>query len=181
MLELKIGGEELYDETEERFIEAPSYILKLEHSLLSISKWESKWQKAFLDKSKPRSYEETIDYVRCMTLNKNVDSNVYKHLKRYDLAKINDYIDNKMTATWFAKQNQGPPSREIITSELIYYWMISNNIPFECEKWHLNRLLTLIRVCEIKQSPQKKMSQRELAARNHALNKSRRAKHHTKG
>lgn len=181
MLEIRVGGRELYDEENERFIETPSYVLKLEHSLVSISKWEAKWQKPYLDRNKQKTYEETIDYVRCMTVNKNVDPRAYMQLNRIDLSKIESYINNKMTATWFAKQKQGSPSREIITSEKIYYWMISNNIPFECEKWHLNRLLTLIRVCEVEQAPKKKMSQRELAARNHALNKSRRAKHHSRG
>lgn len=180
MLKIKVGGEEFYDEIKERFISNKSYILELEHSLLSISKWESKWQKAFLDKKKPRTIEETIDYIRCMTIN-DVDQEAYNHITSNDLLTIEEYINNKMTATWFSNQRQGAPSREIITSELIYYWMISNNIPFDCEKWHLNRLLTLIRVCEIKQTPQKKMSQRDLASRNHALNKSRRAKHHSRG
>lgn len=181
MLELKVGGQELYDEANERFISTPTYILKLEHSLVSISNWEAKWQKAFLDKKTERTQEQTIDYVRCMTINKNVDPNAYKAITTRDLMVIAAYIDDKRTATWFGKQKQGPPSREVITSELIYYWMIANNIPFECEKWHLNRLLTLIRICEIKQTPQKKMSKNELAARNHSLNKARRAKHHTKG
>lgn len=181
MLTLNIGGKEFYDEEKEMFLEQPSYILQLEHSLVSLSEWEAKWQKAFLNKKTQRTYEESIDYVRCMTLNKDVDTAVYEAINRYDLAKIIAYIDDKRSATWFSEQKKGPSSREIITSELIYYWMIANNIPIECENWHLNRLLTLIRICEVKQSPPKKMSQRDLAARNHALNKSRKAKHHTKG
>lgn len=183
MLELKLGGEEYYDEENDRFIESESYVLKLEHSLLSISKWEAKWKKAFLEKKNQQAMtiEESIDYVRCMTLNKQINPKVYELINMYHLMKINEYIDDKMTATWFGKQKQGPPSRKVITSEVIYYWMITNNIPFECEKWHLNRLLTLIRVCEAEQAPHKKMSQRELASRNHALNKSRRAKHGSRG
>lgn len=183
MLELRVGGQELYDEVNERFVNNPVYTLKLEHSLLSISKWESKWKVAFLDreKAKTRTMEMSIDYIRCMTINKQVDERAYSLIGVAEINRVNEYIDDQMTATWFAKQKQGPPSRKIITSEVIYYWMISNNIPFECEKWHLNRLLTLIRVCEAEQAPHKKMSQRDLAARNHSLNKARRAKHGSRG
>lgn len=180
MLVITIGGVEFYDEERKKFITNPSVTLKLEHSLISISMWEAKWKKPFLNtshKQKPRTYEETLDYIRCMTINKNVDPTVYDRLTRFDLQKIEDYIGDKMTATWFPKQNgKGSPNGEIITSELIYYWMIANNIPFECQTWHLNRLLTLIRVCEVKQAPAKKMSKRDIYAQNRALNAKRKAR-----
>lgn len=177
MLTLTIGGEELYDEENERFITNPSVTLKLEHSLLSVSEWESKWKKRYLNNDDPHTIEETIDYIRCMTINKDVDPAVYNRLTRFDLQKIEDYIADKRTATWFRKEEgKGNKTGELVTSELIYYWMIASNIPFECERWHLNRLLTLIRICEIKNSPAKKMSKKDLYAQNRALNAKRKAR-----
>lgn len=174
MLEIKIGGKEYYDEQTERFITDPSIVLKLEHSLISVSAWEAKWKKPFLKKRESHTYEETIDYIRFMTLNKNVNPGVYDRLTMAHIQTIESYIDDKMTATWFPKQQgQGRSSNEIITAESIYYWMIANSIPFECEKWHLNRLLTLIHVCEIKQAPAKKMSKKDIYAQNRALNAKR--------
>ena len=153
--------------------------LRLEHSLVSLSKWESKWCKPFLSKDE-KTVEETLDYIKCMTLDQNVDSNVYFCLTEENIKQINDYISAPMTATTFSNNKKGA-SREQITSELVYYWMIALNIPFECQKWHLNRLLTLIRVCEIKSQPPKKMSRSELASRNAALNEERKRKLNTTG
>lgn len=182
MLELTIGGQEFYDEDTETFVTEPATILKLEHSLLSVSKWESKWKKVFLDESKgKRSIEESVDYIRCMTINKCVPDDVYSRIRHIDMAKVDAYINDPMTATWFSKSRNGPSSHEKVTSEIIYYWMIINNIPFECEKWHLNRLMTLIQVCEIKQGKQKMMSQKDILAQNKAINAARRAKHHSRG
>lgn len=182
MLELNVGGQEYFNEETNTFSSNPPYTLKLEHSLLSISKWEAKWKKAFLNNTKPKTPEETIDYIRCMTINKGVPEDVYSRIKQIDITKVDEYINDKMTATWFSKiNNNGAPSRETITSELIYYWMISYNIPFDCERWHLNRLLTLIRVCESKQGNTKKMSKRDIIAQNRALNASRRKTHHSRG
>lgn len=182
MLTLEIGREEYYDEIEEKFIEAKPTILQLEHSLVSVSKWESKWKKVFLDSGTTRSLEESIDYVRCMTLNV-VDDSIYSKINKYDLYKINQYNNDTMTATWFSNRNNanGKRSNEKITSEIIYYWMIMNNIPFECERWHLNRLLTLIRVCEIKGSKQKMMTTRDIMAQNRSLNAARRKKSRSRG
>lgn len=173
---------EQYDEVNNRFIRSTKeQTLSLEHSLASISKWEAKWHKPYLGKE-PKTMEESIDYVRCMTLTQNVDSNVYTALAAMPqiLAQVSAYIDESMTATTFPKSNK-PPSREIITSEIIYYWMVSYNIPFECQKWHLSRLLTLINVCNVKNAPQKKMSRRELMARNRSLNAARRKRLNTRG
>ena len=114
------------------------------------------------------SDEETLDYIKCMTLTKNVDSDVYNHLTRENLKAVMDYIGDPMTATTFGKDDNGPMNREVITSELIYYWMIASNIPSEYEKWHLNRLITLIRVCSIKNTPPKKRSKRDIMSRNAA-------------
>lgn len=180
MLEITIPATELWDERNEEFITAKEQTLRLEHSLVSLSKWESKWCKPFLSKTN-KTDEEIIDYVRCMTLTQNVPDEVYRCLTDDNIRKINEYIDAPMTATWFHEDKAKGTSREQTTSELIYYWMIALNIPFECQKWHLNRLLTLIRVCNIKNQPPKKMSKRDIMSRNAALNAARRKQLNTKG
>lgn len=182
MLQLIIPSTEMYDENKECFINSKGCILQLEHSLISVSKWESKWKKPFLTKDQ-KTPEELIDYVRCMTINPQSvpDSEIYSALTQDMMKQISDYIDDSHTATWFSEKNQ-KQSREIITSEIIYYWMIASEIPFECQKWHLNRLLTLIRICSIKNeeasnSAKKKgpkINKSSLASRNTALNMARR-------
>lgn len=179
MLKIKIPSVEAYDEKNNLFINIPETDLQLEHSLVSIAKWESKWCKPFLSKEE-KTPEELLDYIKCMTLTQNVNPDVYNFIPNNILAKINKYIEAPMTATTFREDNK-KQSREIITNEIIYYWMVSFNIPFECQKWHLNRLLTLIRVCSVKNAPQKKMSAREIMARNKALNKARKAQMNTRG
>lgn len=162
-----------WDEKNEVFVEPKYQTLQLEHSLVSLSKWESKWCKPFLSNN-IRTDEEMLDYVRCMTITQNVNPEVYEHLTQEHIDQINDYIGAKMTATWFTDKSKGKTSRELITSEIIYYWMISLNIPFECQKWHLNRLLTLVRVCNEKNQPPKKMSRRETLNQYRELNRARR-------
>ena len=173
---------EQFDERTNEFIPitTKTQTLQLEHSLVSLSKWEAKWRKPFLSKER-RTAEESIDYVRCMTLTQNVDPNVYKAFTPQLLAEVSAYIDASMTATVVQKQGGKRTSDEYITSELIYYWMVSYQIPFECQKWHLSRLLTLINVCNVKNGPQKKMSRQEILARNRALNAARRKKLKTRG
>lgn len=180
MLQITIPSTELWDEQKEEFVYTKEKTLQLEHSLVSISKWESKWNKSFLS-SKEKTTEEIIDYIRCMTITQNVDPEVYTRLSNRTIQQIYDYINAPMTATVFSDTGRKGGNRDVITSELIYYWMIALNIPFECQKWHLNRLLTLIRVCEIKNAPPKKMSKRETMRRNAALNAARRKKYNTKG
>lgn len=172
--------QEGWDEEKQEFIEPKVQMLQLEHSLVSISKWESKWCRAFLSKSE-LTIEETLDYIKCMTLNKNVDPEVYEHITPSNIEEIKSYIAAPMTATYFYETKNGKPNRETITSELIYYWMIALNIPVEFEKWHLNRLLTLVQVCNVKNQPNKKMSRSELASRNRALNAARRQQLNSKG
>lgn len=135
----------------------------------------------FLSRTKELSQEETIDYIRCMTITQNVPPEIYKVLTQENIDEITAYIENPMTATYFSNTQGGPPNREQITSELIYYWMISLNIPIKCEKWHLNRLLTLIRVCNVKNQPPKKMGKKALMSRNAALNAARRKQLNTTG
>lgn len=179
MLTIVIPSGEQYDPVNNLFINTKEQTLTLEHSLVSVSKWEAKWHKPFISKEN-KTLEETIDYIKCMTITQNVDPNVYNFIDNDIIKRVYKYIDAPMTATTFSKDNS-PPSREIITSELIYYWMISLNIPVEFQKWHLNRLLTLIKVCSIKNSPKKKMSKRELMSRNRTLNASRRKNLNSRG
>ena len=180
MLEITIPATEQWDEVNQEFISTKEQTLQLEHSLVSLAKWESKWNKPFLS-GQSKTLEETIDYVRCMTLTKNVDPMVYSFLTNENITQVNKYIEAPMTATTFSKTDGDRPNREIVTAELVYYWMIALNIPFECQKWHLNRLLTLVRVCNIKNQPPKKMGRRELMSRNAALNAARRQQMNTKG
>lgn len=179
MLTITIPAVEMWDEKEEQFVYSPETTLELEHSLVSLSKWESKWQKPFLS-GKEKTEEEVLDYIKCMTLTPNVSPIIYDHLSEDNITDINHYIDAPMTATTFSDRNN-KPSREIITAELIYYWMITANIPFKCEEWHLNRLLTLIKVCGIKNSPPKKMSKREIMSRNASINAARKKQLNTRG
>ncbi len=180
LLEIVIPAFEQYDESTNTFLTSKEQKLALEHSLVSISKWESKWKKPFISRDK-KTVEETIDYIRCMTITKNVNPDVYYGIPVEIIKQINDYIDDPMTATWINSQEPKRYSRQVITSELIYYWMVTYRIPMECQKWHLNRLLMLIQVCDEKNKPPKKMSQRQIMSRNAALNAARKAKLHTKG
>lgn len=179
MLKITVPGLELYDEEKNEFINYKDQTLQLEHSLVSISKWEAKWHKPFLS-DEDKTLEEIIDYIKCMTITQNVKSDVYDRLTSDNIQTINDYIQDSMTATTFSDDKK-TGKKEIVTSEIIYYWMITYNIPMECQKWHLNRLLTLVKVCTIKNSPPKKMSNSEIISRNKALNAARRKKLNTKG
>lgn len=180
MLQIDIPEGEFWDESKSMFVNTKATTLTLEHSLVSLSKWESKWCKPFLEK-REQTTEEILDYIRCMTLTQNVDPNVYLALSSENIEKIKAYINHPHTATTIHENNNAPKNHEIVTSELIYYWMIALNIPVEFQKWHLNRLITLIKVCNIKNQPPKKMSQRQLMSRNAALNAARRQQLHTKG
>jgi len=180
MLTIKVLGVEAYDEKLEQFVTIGDLTLELEHSLVSLSKWESEFEKPFLGKEAKTS-EETLAYVRCMVLTENPPGNFLQRLSKENLETIHEYIDRKMTATWFSDQPGAPRSREVITSELVYYWMTVFQIPFECETWHLNRLFTLIRICNIKQAKPKKMSRAEIASRNRELNAQRKAQLGTRG
>jgi hypothetical protein len=170
-----------WDDKKQEFVVPEVQTLRLEHSLVSLSKWESKWHKPFLSQD-TKTHEETIDYIRCMTITQNIPSSVYEKITDNIIDQVNKYIEDSMTATWFKKQKGGKKSSEQVTSELIYYWMLSLNIPFECEKWHLNRLLTLIQICDVKGSTgDNKMSKRETLNSYKALNAARRKKYNTKG
>lgn len=183
MLKITVPGNEYWDPYKEEFITLPSTTLTLEHSLLSLSKWEDKWHRPFLNEG-PKNDEEYIDYIRCMIIDEDYDPKVLRGLSSSNIKKINEYLKDSHTATWFGKTDsyintekslKKPNSKkDVITSEVIYYWLVALQIPFECEKWNLNRLLTLVRVCNEKNAPPKKMSKKQLMNRNTALNQLRR-------
>lgn len=181
MLTIVVPGQEFFDEATQQFINTPEITLELEHSLASLSKWESVWHKPFLGKGE-KTTEETIGYVIAMTKTQNVPREVYDRLSNDNLQRINEYINAQMTATWFAETPHKGGSPEVITAEIVYYWMISLGIPLECEHWHFDRLITLIKVCNEKNSPQKKkMGRRELVEQRRMLNAQRKAQLKTTG
>ncbi len=183
MLEITIPGHEMWDAEKEEFIPTTKpETLQLEHSLISLSKWESKWEKPFLGGGLS-NYEETIDYIRCMTISKVNDPSIYYRIPVSEIKKVEEYIHAPMTATWFSddKTKKVSGKKEVVTAEILYYDMIALGIPFECQKWHLNRLITLIRVCQKKQEKPEKRSKREIMESNKELNARRRAAMHSKG
>ena len=184
MLQLLISGQELWNDKTETFLpETKDKILTLEHSLVSLAKWESKFNKSFLS-SKNKTRYETIEYIRCMTLTQNVDPETYFRISGKNIKEVNNYISLPMSAAIFNERKQeGRKSNKLITAETIYWWMIVNDIPFDpCQKWHLNRLLALIRFCNIENNPnKKKMSNNEIYRSNAAINAARRNALHSKG
>jgi hypothetical protein len=179
-LKIEIPEREFFDEEKSQFINVQRTTLTMEHSLVSISKWESKWHIPYLS-DKPKTKEQTIDYLRCMTITQNVDPFLFNCIPDRELLKIKDYIENPMTATTFAKEEGKGHTKKILTSEVLYYYMIAFNIPVEFEKWHLNRLLTLIKVCSEENKPKKKIGSKQLANKYASLNAARRAKLKSKG
>lgn len=184
MLEIVVPlSAEGWDEEKEEFVQAKEQILRLEHSLISLRKWESKWCKPFLTKE-AKTEEETVDYVKFMTMTPNVNPDVYNHLTDENFRQIKQYIEAPMTATTFSKhvqQKRGRINGEQVTAELIYYWMVALQIPFECQKWHLNQLITLIQVCNVKNQPPKKMGKKDLTSHYAALNAANRQRFNSKG
>ena len=181
MLQITIPKTELFDEARQEFIYVSKPVtLSLEHSLVSISKWEAKWKKPYLS-NEEKTVEEVIDYIRCMTITQNVDPEVYYALTAENLKEIEEYIQDPHTATTINEIGRAKKSSEGVTSELIYYWMCSYQIPFEAQKWHLNRLMTLIRIAGIKNSPDKKMSKNDIYKNQRELNALRRAKSKSRG
>lgn len=180
MIRITFPSGDFWDERRQEFISLEGRTIILEHSLVSIARWESRWKKPFLGKDQ-KTRAETIDYIRCMALNKDLNPIIFETMSDSAISKISQYINDPMTATTFSGRDTGRPSREIVTAELIYCWMTMLNIPFSCERWHLNRLLTLIRVCNIKNQPPKKMGRNELLSRNAKLNAERRKRLGTTG
>lgn len=179
MLIINVALAEDFNEETNEFKVSKTYKLRLEHSLVSLSKWESFYEKPFLNDTNKTS-EETVFYIKCMSLDEETPPEVFENLSESDVSKINNYIASKNTATSFSEEKSSA-SKEVVTSEIIYHWLIAFNIPFEVQHWHLNRLLTLIQVCNRKNAPQKKMSRSELLKRQRELNAARRAKYGTSG
>ena len=180
MLVIKVPGIELFDEVLQVFVNAEEFVLELEHSLVSLSKWESKFEKPFLG-SEEKTDEEVFAYIEAMILTEEYPSDVLTRLTKENIQQINEYIESKMTATWFNDKQKPKKSNEVITAELIYYWMITFNIPIEFQHWHLNRLFTLIKIFSVKNAPKEKLSKRDLLARNRELNERRKAELGTAG
>jgi hypothetical protein len=180
MLKLVVVGTEYFDDATQTFESEDSIEIELEHSLLSLSKWESKHQKPFLSKTQ-RTREEVLDYIDAMIMTPDCPPGIVGRFDQSNLDSINSYIESKESATTFGSMPERPGRGEVITAELIYYWMVAFNIPFECERWHLNRLFALIRICNIKNSKPAKMSRHEMLTRNRELNAKRKAELNTKG
>lgn len=181
MLELLVPKNEIFIEETNEFIQFDGGELLLEHSLISLRKWESKHHKPYL--STEKTPEEILSYIECMTINRKVDPLIYLFLTTEMLERVSNYISDTMTATWFNDRRIGAAksSNDIITAEIIYYWMISLHIPTEYEKWHLNQLLTLIKVVSLKNGGEKKLTPQEAALERKRLNDERRKKYNTKG
>lgn len=179
---ITVPEQEFFNSETNEFYTLKSTTFKIEHSLVAIAKWESKWHVAFLDDKVEKTTEMMIDYIRCMTISQNVDPQIYYHLPQNVIQEINDYIGDPMTATVFNDDGtKGVNRGEFVTNELVYYWMVAQNIPLECEKWHFNRLMTLIRICGEKNKDPKKMNRRDILNRNRALNEARKKAHKTRG
>jgi len=179
MLTITVVLSEAFNESTDEF-ETSEISLDLEHSLVSLSKWESKFEKPFLSDLE-KTDEETLFYIRCMILSPGVSPDILSRLSNENVNEINQYIGAKMTATWFSNTNNDRPNRDVITAEIVYYWMITLGIPFECQYWHLNRLLTLVKVCNEKNKPEKKMKPADLASRRRSLNAQRKSQLGTRG
>lgn len=181
MLEIVIREYELFNNETQEFTNYPSIKIELEHSLISLSKWESRWHKPYLNKYAAKTTEEVMDYIKCMTITKRVPDSAYDFLTESQIKEITNYITDPMTATVIQDTNKKSGQGEILTSELIYYYMLTANIPIECEKWHLNRLITLLSICSIKSQPAKQQSTNEILRNNAALNAARKKQLNTKG
>lgn len=179
MLDIIIPATEQFDERTMQFVETKEQKLTLEHSLISISKWEAKWKISYID-TKDKTRDQRLDYIRCMSLKGDISDDVLYSIAPQEMQKINNYINDSMSAT-VVKNTGGSASNQFTTSELIYSWMVGYQIPVEFEKWHLSRLLTLIKVISEENKPKKKMTPSEIAARNKALNAKNRAKYHSRG
>lgn len=164
MIIIPLPKREYWDEANQRFVYIPQGELILNHSLNSLRKWESIHHKPFLSREE-KTKEEILDYIKCMTVNEDVGPEIYEALSPAVLKRIQEYINDPMTATTIRRENQ-KRNNEIITAEIIYYWMVALQIPFECQHWHLSQLMTFIEVCSIKNQPPKKMSPAETMARH---------------
>lgn len=180
MLTLIVKGKEFFNEETSEFIDSPEVVVELEHSLVSLSKWESIFQKPFLTKDS-KTQTELLAYIKIMILTKDYPEDLIESLTKENFLAIQNYIDSPESATTFGKLPEQKGRGEVITSELIYFWLVTFNIPFEVETWHLNRLLALVRICNIKNQKPKKVKKDEAARQYRELNEKRRAQYGTRG
>lgn len=188
MLKITIPSREYFDDDKQMFIKVKGAEITLEHSLLSLFKWEQKWKKPFLKEGYKKTFEETIDYIRCMTLTPNIDPDIYYNLDQKTVEKIGEYINDPHTATTFNEPKKDGEAKKKVTAtetaETIYCSMVMAGIPFECQKWHVNNLLTLIKVYNVKNDgdgKKKKHSKGDIAKNRAAINAQRLKKYGTKG
>lgn len=179
MLEITTMEDEFYEPKTNKFIQIPACTLTLEHSLISLAKWESKWHMPYFDTNKTPAQD--LDYIRCMVIGNIRNDHVFETLSLDNIIKIRGYIKDPMTATTFNKKSGGKSKKEIVTAETIYAHMFSHSVPIECQKWHLNRLLTLLRVCDLRNTPREKMTKQQTAKWNAEQNAARKAKYNTRG
>lgn len=180
MLKLRVQSKEWFDEKKSEFITFDGADLELEHSLKAIREWEGKWERPFFS-DKQMTKAEFIDYVRCMTLNK-VDKLAYLSLSNANVREIQKYLEKKHTATWFSNKQNTPKRRnETVTAELVYYWMTELGIPYTCESWNFNTLMTLIEVCNRKNAKPSKRNSSDILSEQAKLNAERRKRLNTKG
>lgn len=180
MLRIVIPACELFNEATEEFVNLEELSVDLEHSLVSLSKWESEWEVPFLGKT-DKTEEQALSYIKMMIVNPEPAPEIYGRITNENINAVNEYINMRMTATWVNDPPSARAGRETITAELIYYWMIALGIPLECESWHLNKLLTLIKVCNLKNAPKKKMNSAEIANKQREMNAQRRAQMGSRG
>lgn len=180
---IHIPQQEFFNQQTQEFYYTEEATFKIEHSLVAIAKWESKWHVPFLDDRVEKTNEMVIDYIKCMTITQNVKPSVYENIPPNVIQEIREYIEDPMTATKFTNIKKDPNTGEFVTNELVYYWMVTAGIPLECEKWHFNRLITLIRICGEKSKDPKsnKMNRRDIYNQNRALNEARKKALHTRG
>lgn len=180
MLTIKVLGDEYFDEADSRVLRDTIATIELEHSLASLSKWEEVYEKPFLSEEDKTS-EEVMAYIEMMILTPDVPENIVYALSQENIDDIQKYISAKRSATWFNEPKHAPRQTEKITSELIYFWMVSAQIPFEAENWHLNRLFNLIKIYNVKNTKPKKMGRHDAAQQRRDLNAARKAQLGTNG
>lgn len=180
MLKITVDATEVFNDETSEFSQTGGTTIELEHSLVSLASWESKWEKSFLG-SKDKTSEETLDYIRCMALDKSLPEDLFERIPPEEIRRVNDYLSAKMTATTFGDDGNQASSRQIITAEIIYSWMVGLNVPFECQYWHLTRLITLVRVLNVQNAPKKKSNPHQIAGRNRAINDARKKQLGTTG
>lgn len=181
-------GDELFDEETNTFLHPVGKKLHLEHSLLSISKWEAEWEIPFLNTDK--TSEQSLSYIKCCVLDDDFDELLLNTLSDKNILDFNAYLSKGMTAKKIIdlrsslsqkRKSRRPASQKALTSEDIYYSMIQFHVWKECEEWPLQRLLSLLQLCSLKSNSTGEMSKSDQAKFYREENARRKAKYHTNG